>query len=441
MLYRSDFDVIMPEKIKEIKELFINKEFSEIMSQIQNIVLNTFRLDGYHDKALYLKEFDDILDGISKHLNLEADNIDLKINNKITILIGSEFYNVGGHTRVSRELVNLTDNVLVIVTDIYNRCNEDVEYYRLFQNMFENVPVVLIPPGSILEKTQSLIMLLKNINPDRVILMNHHDDPIGVTAIAQSGIPKKIYYHHADHNPALGATISKFMHVDSTPYLASKCSKYCSSNYLPLMYDQKIFDVVKYNKDQNFNTICVGSSIKFNFKNSEEIDYYPKVISEIGSLTNGLHYHIGALADSEMTILREYYFNHGLDFERFKYLGAVSNIVEHILRVNNPLFIISFPTAGGMTFIEALSTGVPLIDIRLNTNSDSSISYHQSQSILPNTAFQYLSKIDFLYVLQNIKENYCKIVQENIQYFLRTHASAAVEGEARKILFDDAMCN
>jgi hypothetical protein len=207
------------------------------------------------------------------------------------------------------------------------------------------------------------------------------------------------------------------------------------------MYDQKIFDVVKYNKDQNFNTICVGSSIKFNFKNSEEIDYYPKVISEIGSLTNGLHYHIGALADSEMTILREYYFNHGLDFERFKYLGAVSNIVEHILRVNNPLFIISFPTAGGMTFIEALSTGVPLIDIRLNTNSDSSISYHQSQSILPNTAFQYLSKIDFLYVLQNIKENYCKIVQENIQYFLRTHASAAVEGEARKILFDDAMCN
>ena len=45
MLYRSDFDAIMPEKIKEIKELFVKKEFSEIMSQIQNIVLNTFRME------------------------------------------------------------------------------------------------------------------------------------------------------------------------------------------------------------------------------------------------------------------------------------------------------------------------------------------------------------------------------------------------------------
>jgi hypothetical protein len=78
---------------------------------------------------------------------------------------------------------------------------------------------------------------------------------------------------------------------------------------------------------------------------------------------------------------------------------------------------------------------VPLIEVKRNPDCETSISHNQLQSILPPTVFQYLNSVDFIKVLESIHKFYHEIIEKNINYYLHTHASAAVENEIKKILF------
>ncbi len=432
-IYKSEHFITAPIVIDECNKLLNNKEYEKLLSLIKNFVLTVFRSPGIHNQTLFLQEFDEILLKISQDLKFNRDKNQAGVND-LNIIIGTEFYSVGGHTRIAKEIAAHKKNTIVIVTDAYSRCDNNFHYYRQFQDLFASTPLLVLPPGLMLEKINYFIQLLNVLNPRSAVIMTHHDDPIGIVAVAQSDIYRKIYYHHCDYNPALGATIKSFHHYDLSPYVGSICKEHTKSNYLPLMYKTKHLDKIKFNKDEEFNLLCSGSLIKFNFSDEDSKSYYPKVISEILNTNNCKFYHIGELGASELSLIeRNLHFNN-IDLSRFCYLGAVPDIPKIIFNLINPVYISSFPIPGGLTLVEVLSTGVPLLQFNYkNSNSDFFISDYTYASLLPKSAIKFDDIFELNELLLGLKENYNDVTCGNISYFEEFHSERAVHYELDKM--------
>ena len=427
-MYKCEYDVILPDHTKQFQDLLSSSNYLELLNNIQSLVLNIFRLDGYHNQTLFLKDFDSMLVQLSKILNNQNLSPSNWQSNNINLLIGSEFYSVGGHTRVAQEFSRANDHTIVLVTDIYSRCLQNHQYYREFKNLFPDSSLIILPPGNLLEKSIFLIQLINNLKPKAAILMNHHDDPIGITAISHSQIPKKIYHHHADNSPALGASISNFLHLDTTPFLTSTCAKNSNANYVPLMYRIKNSKIVSYTHGQPFNSVCAGSQIKFNFDPAKNSDFYPKIISEVLSVTGGKHFHIGALAEDKLKIIKNYFIDNNLPESAFVFLPEITNIPGVIVEIINPIYLVSFPIAGGLALVEALSVGAPIFEFsaEIQENNDHLISNHQLASLLPSTSLKFGDRNIFSKNVEFLANNYTKISDLNVEHFNRTHSHEAV---------------
>ena len=258
-MFRNQFDANFPEAESECLNLLDSGKYVDLLNLIQSTILNTFRNDIFHNKALFANKFDEILMNLGLQLEKELSSFQNWDSNRLNIIIGTEFYAIGGHTRVAQEFSKIEENTLIVITDAYGRTLQDVNYFRFFQNLFENNTVILLPPGNLLEKTIFLKKLIKCIKPKTAVLLTHHDDPIGVTAICGTSINKKIFHHHCDHNLSLGATIKEFYHYDTTPFGKTVCSNKTNSNYLPLSYFNNNEEDLSINLTENFNSICAAS--------------------------------------------------------------------------------------------------------------------------------------------------------------------------------------
>jgi hypothetical protein len=432
-VYKSGHFITAPIVIDECNRLLINKDYERLLSLIKSFVLTVFRSPGIHNQTLFLREFDEILLKISQDMRINRVINQVGVND-LNIIIGTEFYSVGGHTRIAKEIAAHKKNTVVIVTDAYSRCDENSHYFRQFQDLFACTPLFVLPPGLLLEKINYFVQLLSVLNPKSAVIMTHHDDPIGIVAVAQSDIPKKIYYHHCDYNPALGATIESFCHYDLSPYVGNICKEHAKSNYLPLMYKIKYFEKIKFNKEAEFNLLCSGSAIKFNFSDENSKSYYPKAISKILNAISCRFYHIGDLGASELSLIEGHLHSNNIDLSRFCYLGAVSDIPKIIFNLINPVYISSFPIPGGLTLVEVLSTGVPILQFNYkNSNSDFVISDYTYASLLPKNVIKFNNFFELNELLLDLKENYNDVTCENIMYFEEFHSEKAVHHALEKM--------
>ncbi len=436
-MLRNQYDAIFP----EIEELCLNLLFSakyvDLLNLIQTTILNTFRSDVFHNKALFTNKFDEILMNLGLRLENELSALQSLNPNNLNIIIGTEYYAIGGHTRVAQEFSKIEENTLIVITDAYGRTSKNLNYYRFFQDLFENNSVILLPPGNLLEKIIFLKKLIKCIKPKTAVLLTHHDDPIGVTALCGSAINKKIFHHHCDHNISLGATIKEFHHYDTTPFGKVICSHKTNAKYLPLSYSNNNHESPHLVLAENFNSICAASSVKFNLTVPSRDDFYPKIVGYILDATSGCHYHIGVLTQEELVMIKNYLIGLGIKSDRFIYLGQVNSLVEIINNIKNPVYFVSFPTPGILAWIEVLSTGIPVFVFSNNTDAlinEDLITDKSFESLIDEKAFKFSDQNSIKEYLNKLKENYFDIVTRNKQYFNENHSTMAVEKIMKQII-------
>ncbi len=436
-MFRNQFDAVFPEIEAECLELFNSGKYVDLLNLIQSTILNSFRNDIFHNKALFANNFDEILMNLGLKLEKESRSSEIWKSNHLNIIIGTEFYAIGGHTRVAQEFSKIEENTLIIITDAYGRTKQDLNYYRFFQNLFENNSVILLPPGNLLEKTICLKKLIKCIKPKTAILLTHHDDPIGVTALCGSSIDKKIFHHHCDHNISLGATIKEFNHYDTTPYGKMICSNKLNSKYLPLSYFNDNKENLYIDLSGNFNSICAASSVKFNLTIKSRDDYYPRIVGYILKATCGCHYHIGVLSEEEIANIKGYLTQLGIDYNKFIYLGQVKSLVEIINKIKNPVYFVSFPTPGILSWIEVISTGIPVF-VYCNTTNElpeqELITDKSFDSLISENVFKFSDKYSIDQVFEKLKENYLNVILKNKEYFNINHSTLAVKEIMRQIV-------
>lgn len=278
------------------------------------------------------------------------------------VILATELYRTGGHTAVMEDLLltgRFGPNTVVLLTDALHTADMSIVGERFGASIRGEVA----PAGGLADKLRWTMSRLLALRPRRLMLFNHHHDPVAIAA-AQPGLAEEtLFYHHADHQLCLGVTLAHTLHIDPHPMGFHHCRQAVgvSGNvYWPLMVeDQGGFPA---HADSEFGgslrTCSSGSHNKF------EHDYkyqYADVLPRILSVTGATHFHIGPLSDE--TVARIYTNLDGLQVERerFVHIPWVRSVWRALREHRIDLYIASFPLGGGRVAIEAMGAGVPVI--------------------------------------------------------------------------------
>ena len=280
-----------------------------------------------------------------------------------SIIIVSELYLEGGHSRIVEDIVSLIpDEVLIIITDYKNNYLNGKLQLREMYDRFRGASVATIPMGSHLSKVHSIKNLINLVSPKKLYLLLHHTDAIGYVAASAHNVMglKRFFIHHADHNPSLGSTLTYEKHLDTTEETCLNCEVSGNQNcsVLPLyVKDQAVRIGTTNNGHMNFAS--VGSKGKFKFEGA--LDHAARIIKCLEFDNVDIFYHIGHLEQSSIDKINLSLLENSINPERFKHIEWVPSVWKTLLELDVHVLISSAPKDGGRTAIEAQGAGIPVL--------------------------------------------------------------------------------
>ncbi len=369
------------------------------------------------------KIFTPYFDGVLENIDLGISNVIPRNTKMANIVIASEIYDFGGHTKVINEILESVENPILIITDIYNRFAQ--------QNLFEKVsstlvkcPVFILPNESYLDKSTRLSAFI-NGYAKNVFLVSHHDDVVAIAG-CQKNLDSHFYFvHHADHNPALGNTVEHFQHVDLFRGIAELCAEDLKKEVILLPTAASDCGAKKFNYPiESFSTVTAGSFGKFMMFGELSL---PNIIVATLSTCRGKHYHFGDIPTEYLELINEQLIDAGLKPESFVYMGTVPSLWKSLLEIDAHVFIGSAPKRGGKSEIEAQGASYPLLIYKdidapkyLNVASCNASTIHWSAisdlkaglaAIMVNHAARSAESRQF-YLENYAKENFIKVISE-----------------------------
>ena len=302
------------------------------------------------------KVFTPYFDRVLETIDLGHTHVVLREHKLANIVIASEVYDYGGHTKVIQEILATVDNPILIITDIYDRFAKN----HLFQKVASlfTCPVMLLPSEAYLDKAKRLAAFI-NSCAKNVFVLTHHEDAVAIAACQKTLDTKYYFLHHADHNPALGNTVAHFNHVDLFAPMAKLCAQDLNKpvTFLPTSADDlgvKQFDYPIH----TFSTVTAGSAGKFTMSGELSLGNIVRVCLQT---CGGKHYHFGDLSAEQMQMVHDALVEASIDPALFVYLGNVPSLWEGVRTIDAHIFIGSAPTPGGKSNLEAAGAAYPLV--------------------------------------------------------------------------------
>lgn len=313
------------------------------------------------------KILDELCQSIGKS-NLK-EIIDVRIDSNIEeeckpvfVYIVTRLQKSGGHTRVIEEFIKARPDSrhVILSTELIGRSDTDYLQKGLASKQciyFEQAPKV-----NYQKKLSWLQKRLLGIKSEKVYLFNHHQDSVAIAAIQPEMMLDASFYHHGDHHLCLGVYISHIKHIDPHPMGYHNCRKVLGINniYIPLTVDDNGERAANqpFMSDGKLTTCTAARSNKI------EIPYcvnYLQTVPEILKVTGGRHIHIGRLTPWAIFKIRRGLKSHKIDQNRFIYIPWVPSIWKALHEYQVDMYIASFPYGGGLTLIEAMGAGVPVV--------------------------------------------------------------------------------
>jgi hypothetical protein len=399
--------------------LLRENKLDELLGLIARLAHNSFNTKNNVGRKLFYPELDKAIIGIANVLKVR-DEIGAT-NKDLQVIIGTEFYRTGGHTRVAKAFCGLSKYNLIVLTDIFGR-NKGASDPAI-KEIFKPFPMITLSRDSMLEKTAFIVSLLKNLRPRKIICFNHFQDPIPLVAMAAIPEGVKVFYHHCDYKPSLGASLGDFIHIDTTEVGRSICEIHSEANRpiaAPIPSETSYnFDVV-FDDDLNLNTISMGHQSKYIISQYSHPSSYPHVIAEVLLQSKGKHFHIGNLTEDALAIIATVLKENDIDFERFAYLGEVPEGVRLVQNIPNPVYIPSFPIGGGLSITQMKACGVPILVKKIPLPVEQmTITDIAHLELLPPNCQYWSDKVELNESLDFIKKNYREISDELKKHHLK----------------------
>lgn len=408
-------------------EMAMSVPLDEVLGLVSNFVYNTFMHEMFHMKALYYPQLDAILRVLGQQLY--AGVAPFPAENDLHLIIGSQFSAMGGHSRIARDFLQLKRNHLVVVTDTFND-QTDAQRQEML-DFFHPAPVLFVPRGTQAFKLHYLVALITNLRPSHTSCFNHHVDPLPVVATLNAPVYKKIFHHHCDYRPCLGASLGEYAHVDTTPELQRLCcARSPREDSLVLnIHDSLIQTAVApppYQSALPLNTISAGGAAKFQFAAEPAKLSYPLVVAQLLRQGAAQHHHLGELSATELALIRAAIAAAGLAPERLVYHGSVASVSSVTAAIQNAVYVPSFPVGGVLTLVEVMCAGVPvLFNDAVGADGEYDFTVAAHKTLLPALYLHWHHAEEIGARLAEMAAGYPRYAAASREQFLRAHATPA----------------
>lgn len=283
--------------------------------------------------------------------------------NRVTVVyLVSCLQRSGGHSRLVQDFIRAQPekNHLILSTEIEGPSDKD--YFSQLISKYENVRFMRTPRRDFEARLNWLQSILLTCRPEHVYLFNHHQDCVAVAALVPELGLNGSFIHHGDHHLCLGVHLSHLAHVDLHPMGYHHCRDELGvdNRYLPLTFEDKHCLSVQTDFSQG-GPLTTASAAR---SNKIEIPYcvsYLDSIPAVLKVTGGKHIHIGKLTPWALCRVYSQMRKQGVQKDRFVYLEWTPSVWKALQEHRVDVYIASFPYGAGLTLIEAMGAGVPVI--------------------------------------------------------------------------------
>ncbi len=343
-----------------IDQLIKAGQFDKALAHIAGCVNATFLKPGVVHHALYYPRLDAHLSRMADILANKRSPIQARTLNENHLIIATELYRIGGHSKVVKEVARELPNAVLLLTDLFGNRFRNPADFKWIEDEYDTTQIVDLTKGTLWERAQELASHVQQLQPASIWYFNHHQDPIPFVGTLGIKGPQKVLLHHCDHNPSLGATLPDLLHVDITDTLQQACSRRLNKRTELLrlhVFDQGVKEPMSIS-GTDYSVVTAGRPGKF--ARSGALSLSQIVVTTL-STVQGRHYHIGPLDVEWQHDIVEKLLRKGLNPERFVYLGAVTSLWETLLRIDAAAYIGSAPVSGGRGAVEAQGCGLPVL--------------------------------------------------------------------------------
>lgn len=291
-----------------------------------------------------------------KHLLLDGEN------SSTVVYVVSRLQRSGGHSRLVQDFIRAQPEKkhLILSTEVGGP--SDLEFFSKLFATVEGVRFVRAPGGNFEARLRWLQSTLRSSRPEHVYLFNHHQDSVAVAALVPELDLAGSFCHHGDHHLCLGVHLSHLTHIDFHPMGFYFCRDELGvdNQYLPLTFEDKQCVSVETDFMQGGNLVTATAARS----NKVEIPYYVSyldIIPRVLVATGGRHVHIGKLTPWALFRIYRQMRKMGLQKNRFVYIEWTSSVWKSLQNNKVDAYIASFPYGAGLTLIEAMGAGVPVI--------------------------------------------------------------------------------
>lgn len=380
--YNIGKDLIDEEYRLELKALIAAANFDEALEKIAMLVWAIFVKVDYEYKFLYSDFLDDCLLEIASSLSQAHEESNLQPIQRVPIIVVTELYEHGGHSRQVEDLIKVFPEALVIATGYFPSDIKSSSHISPATRK-TSLPNFVIPPGPPAQKIDSLRNSLERFASMVFLLQNPHD-VVAVSSIPERLKEKTIFLHHMDHRISVGCTNQDWVHVDHWEGIFRACRAQARRKDNVLLHlsrpDRGASPITK---RQTMVSCTSGSQHKYSL--TDKFDY--RLVTE-ALLLNGVktHYHIGALDDVFLSSIYAHLDDIGLDRKRFCHINQVDSVWDTMLEVGANIYCASAPVGGGLTAVEAQGAGLAIIAHKHMENEARLIESENLKSVYNDTA-------------------------------------------------------
>jgi hypothetical protein len=355
----TQLGIALPEAQAAIHQSLCADAFDQAVQQMAAAVHQHYRLDGVGHRVLYYPGLDQQLEQLGELLAAHFPGTHVNQAPQGQLLIATELYALGGHTRVLQDMAHELTDVTVVLTDLFKTYEQNPAQIQWVKERFPNANVLVLPSGSYWEKCEMLRQFTLTLNPQSIVYFGHHQDPIPLVGTLATRAPNKVFIHHGDHNPSLGCTIARLRHVDLSEGVREVCSLHLSqpTTVLPLYVPDQGMKRFAVLNSTTFSVVTSGHPAKFS--RTGPVALHNLVRATLGA-SGGQHFHIGPLEDDWVAQIRAHLKTCGMNPERFVHLGWVPSVWETLKQLDAAFYIGSAPMGGGRVAIEAQGCGYPV---------------------------------------------------------------------------------
>jgi hypothetical protein len=361
---QSDFERTL---IDDVKKAILNGRLNSALNSIHNFVDVIFADSNSTAQVFGSRELDWLCLKIGS-TNLATlkrppyDILNRACGQGMVVYLVSCMQESGGHSRLVLDFISAQPDKrhLILSTGVGGKTSK--AFLVQLYSIDPNARLISAPQGNLLSRLTWLQSMLLSHSPDYVHLLNHHQDSVAVAAIVPELGVKGSFYHHGDHHFCLGIFLEHLTHVDFHPMGYHFCRENLGieNTYLPLTFhDQQLPVMDDYEYDQSRLTTATVAR-----KNKLEVPYhanYLEVIPRMLKATGGRHIHIGKLSKLALWRMRKVMKELGVPSDRLVYIDQSPSVWRSLQEYRVDIYIASFPYGAGLTLVEALGAGIPVV--------------------------------------------------------------------------------